>query len=247
MARKKTTAVTKEELLLAALGFGATVVRVADTARLAGLETTPSDLLAEFPCAVSIAVRLADPIMDAIYDRPTPLYSSHYSRVNAMLDDIAVRVVNLLQAGGSRAMPIPASQILDAERWTSFLSHKAVAVAAGVGWQGKNLLVISPKHGPRLRLVTVLTDAALEADEPLKNRCGDCTRCRDACPAGAIRGVNTQSHYASRDEALEFQKCVTQVRDVFGALPHVAGLICGVCISVCPWGRRGAKRTQGAA
>lgn len=225
------------ELRAAARGWGATVLRVADTARLAGLETEPADLLAAFPRAVSIGVRLSDPMLDAIVDRPTPLYSSHYSRVNAVLDDIAVRVTNLLQSGGARALPIPASQILDSERWTSYLSHKAVAIAAGLGWQGKSLLVVSPDHGPRLRLTTVLTDAPLAPDAPLKNRCGRCTKCRDACPAGAIRGVNTINHYSSRDEALDFAKCVTQVRDVFGGLPHVAGLLCGVCVSVCPWGR----------
>lgn len=242
----KTGTVDKAALGRVARGFGASVVRVADTARLAGIETEPVDLLAEFPRAVSLAVRLSDGIMDAIEDRPTPLYSSHYSRVNAVLDDVAVRTANWLAARGARALPIPASQILDDQRWTSYISHKAVAVAAGIGWQGKSLLVVSPDFGPRIRLVTVLTDAALAPDEPLKNRCGTCTKCRDACPAGAIRGVNTASHYESREEALDFQKCVVQVRDKFAELPYVAGLICGVCIAVCPWGRRAGRGVRKA-
>ncbi len=246
MGLEKGAVVDRVELERAARGWGASALRVADTGLLAGIETEPGDLLAGFPRAVSIGVRLSDGIMDAIVDRPTPLYSSHYSRVNAVLDDIAVRTANLLQAGGARALPIPASQILDSERWTSYISHKAVAVAAGLGWQGKSLLLVSPDFGPRLRLVTVLTDAPLAPDAPLKNRCGSCTKCRDACPSGAIRGVNTERHYASREEALDFQKCVTQVRDVFGELPHVAGLICGVCVAVCPWGKRAGRGRAGA-
>lgn len=243
MTTMKSPAITKEHLQQAIFAQGASVMRVADTARLEGLETQPEGLLDAFPRALSIGVRLSDGIMDNVVDRPTPLYSSHYARVNSLLDDIGVRTSNMLQAAGAKAMPVPASQILDDERWVSYISHKAVAVAAGVGWQGKSLLVVNPDFGPRLRLVTVLTDAPLAADEPIKNRCGKCTKCRDACPSGAIRGVGTDHHYATREEALEFQRCVTQVRDVFGDLPNVPQLVCGVCVSSCPWGRTRARKS----
>ncbi len=225
-------------------GWGASVVRIADTSRLTCIETEPDNLLEGYPRAVSIAVRLSDSVMDAIDNQPTPLYSSHYSRVNALLDDIAIRTTNLLQMNGQRAVPIPASQILDSEKWTSYISHKAIAIAAGVGWQGKSLLVVTPDFGPRIRLTTILTDAAFEADSPIKNRCGTCYQCKDHCPAEAIIGVNTDSYYSTRSEAIDLEKCVHQVRDVFGKLPHVTPLICGVCIQVCPWGRKkdNAKR-----
>ncbi|MGB3210415.1 MAG: 4Fe-4S double cluster binding domain-containing protein [Desulforhopalus sp.] len=218
--------------------WGASIIRVADTARLSGNATEPADLLADYPRAISIAVRLSDAIMDGVDDQPTPLYASHYSRVNALLDDLAIRTTNLLQAHGAKAVPVPASMILDSQRWTSFIPHKAVAIAAGIGWQGKSLLVVHPEYGPRLRLVTVLTDADLTPDTPLKNKCGKCNQCRDHCPAGAILGVNTDSHYANRSEAIDLKRCVYQVRDVFGQLPNIVPLICGVCIAVCPWGRK---------
>ena len=216
--------------------WGATLVRVADTSRLEGLDTEPKDLLSKYPRALSIAIRLSDQIMDDIDQQPTPLYSSHYSRVNALLDDVAIRTTNLLQHHGAQAAPIPASQILDAKNWSSYISHKAVAIAAGTGWQGKSLLVINPEFGPRIRLATVLTNADIEPDVPIANRCGKCEQCTLHCPAGAIRGVNTESHYSSRSEAIDLDKCVRQVRDVFGSLPHITPLICGVCIAVCPWG-----------
>nr|WP_320191311.1 4Fe-4S double cluster binding domain-containing protein [uncultured Desulfobacter sp.] len=222
--------------------WGASTVRIADTVRLSGIETEPNDLLDGFSRAVSIAVHLSDPIMDMIDTAPTPLYSSHYSRVNAQLDDIAIKTTNLLQSSGARALPIPASQILDSENWTSYISHKAVALAAGIGWQGKSLLIVNPDFGPRIRLITVLTDADLEPDAPIKNRCGKCNICKDHCPAGAILGTSTNSHYSSRSEAINLEKCVYQVRDVFGGIPHTEPLICGICIKVCPWGKKKSKK-----
>ncbi len=225
-----------------AKAWGASVLGVADLARLSGLETEPADLFEGYTRAVSIAVRLADPVMDQIVDRPTPLYAQHYQKVNALLDELALRVSLALQQAGGRALPIPASQILDHERLRSYLSHKAVAIAAGIGWQGKSLLVVSPQHGPRLRLVTVLTDLPLAPDAPLRNRCGSCTACTDACPARAIRGASTDSHYESREEALHFDRCRTKVLDEFSKLPHITGGICGVCVSVCPWGRKRATK-----
>lgn len=233
----------RDELQQRAREWGADIVRIADTSRLAGIETEPADLLDGFPRAVTMAVHLADGIMDHITDGPTPLYSSHYQRVNALLDDIAVRVAGFLQSHGAKAMPIPASQILDYERFVSYISHKAVAIAGGLGWQGKSLLLVTPQFGPRVRLVTVLTNMDLPADEPVKNRCGTCTSCTDACPAGAIRNVNTTLHYATREEAIDFNACLQQL-ETFGQLEHINPYICGVCVAVCPWGRKKAKTKE---
>ncbi|MCB2182782.1 MAG: 4Fe-4S dicluster domain-containing protein [Desulfobulbaceae bacterium] len=236
--------VDKKEFIAQIQDCGASIVRVADTSRLAGIDTEPEDLLDNYPRAVSIAIRLSDSVIDEIDMQPTPLYSSHYSRVNALLDDVAIRVTNLLQLNGARAVPIPASQILDSEKWSSYISHKAVAIAAGIGWQGKSLLIVNPDFGPRIRLTTVLTNADLEPDSPIKNRCGKCNQCKEHCPAGAIIGVNTDSHYSTRSEAIDLEKCVHQVRDVFGELPNIMPLICGICIKVCPWGNKKRKPNQ---
>ena len=222
---------------------GADIVGVADTEMLDGIQTEPKDLLKGYRRAVSIGVRLADGVIDPIIDDPTPLYQQHYLKVNALLDDIAIRISQYLQASGAKALPIPASQLLDKTEWTSYLSHKAVAIAAGIGWQGKSLLVVNPDFGPRVRLVTVLTDYLdLEPDKPLRNRCGKCSFCTDACPAQAIKNVNTKSHYRDRNEALHFERCVTRVTQNPERLPFIESPICGVCIRACPWGRRKGLR-----
>ena len=227
-----------EKLKGFALKCGADIVGIADLRLLEGIETEPEDLLKGYTRAVSVAIRLADGVIDPIVDRPSPIYQQHYGKVNALLDDIALRVTQFLQDGGAKALPVPASQLLDSENWRSYISHKAVAIAAGIGWQGKSLLVVNPLYGPRIRLVTILTDMDLIPDKPLLNRCGKCSSCTEACPAQAIKNVNTKRHYVDREEALFFDRCVTKVTQEFTKLPFIENPICGVCIRGCPWGQK---------
>ena len=223
----------KKELFSNAREWGADLIAVADTSRMAGMDTRPDDLLNNFPRAISIAVQLADGVIETISDAPTELYSQHYQRVNTLLDHIASRVSCFLQNNGAKALPIPASQILCKERVGSYISLKAVATNAGLGWQGKSLLLVTPQYGPRIRLVTILTDLDLPVDKPIKNRCGKCTKCTDACPAGAIKNVNTELHYSSRNEAVNLSSCVDHLNKVSG-YGNLMPYICGVCVAVCP-------------
>ncbi|MDY6953074.1 MAG: 4Fe-4S double cluster binding domain-containing protein [Thermodesulfobacteriota bacterium] len=224
--------------------WGATLVGVADVAPLRELKTYPPDLLGPFSSAVSVAVALPVWIFEMISDRPTATYKSAYETANRILDDIAFRTALLLQGDGFCSLPVPASQIVDRENLCGAITHKAVARMAGLGWQGKNLLLITPRYGPRVRLATVLTEAPLAADEPLENRCGKCTLCRDACPVGAIKGVNTKNHYESRQEAMYFSRCADKLVGEFAAMPDIGTPICGICIKACPFGRKRGKDRQ---
>lgn len=221
-----------------AVAWGASLAGFADLEPLREIETLPIDLLAPYTRAVSLALRVPAEVFETCRERPTPLYAAAYQTANRLLDEIAFRTAGLLQDSGHRALPVPASQVLDRERWQAAISHKAVARLAGIGWQGKNLLLVTQKYGSRVRLVTVLTDAPLVADGPVKNRCGSCTACRDSCPSGAIRGVGTKDRYATREEALLFERCRDRLTGENAKLPDVGVPICGVCIRVCPFGRQ---------
>ena len=218
--------------------LGADLVGIADVEPLQELEAIPHDLLDGFSRAVSIAIRLPLSVFEMITDQPTPIYSATYQTANRLLDEMAFKAAGKLQRDGYFSLPIPASQVLDRKKWRAAISHKAVARMAGLGWQGKNLLLITPDYGSRVRLVTVLTKAPLAVDGPIKNRCGNCMLCRDACPVGAIKGIHTDDHYKTRNEALHFDRCVKKLTGEFAELPEIGVPICGICIKVCPFGRK---------
>lgn len=172
---------------------------------------------------ISIGFRLSDPIIDGIEDRPTLIYKHHYKVANYMLDRAAAAINAFISEKGYRALPIPASQVVDWKQNLGHLSHKAVAVRAGLGWIGKSALFVHPVHKARLRLATVLTDMPLETGKPLENvGCGDCTACINACPAGAIS-----------DAGYDMMKCAEKLKE-FAKIPGIGQNICGVCVKACP-------------
>jgi epoxyqueuosine reductase len=216
---------------------GADLVGIADLAPFQqGWLTLPSDLLLPYTCAISVAVRLDDTIMDAIASHPTVDYAEHYRAANADLDRLTAEISVWIVSRGYRAEAVPASKIMDAENLLGAVSHKAIARMAGIGWQGKSMLIVSSEFGPRIRLATALTDMPLIPDGPIKNQCGSCTECTDACPVKAIRNVTAVDRYASREEALIFDRCVQRTHEN-SLLPGIGARICGVCVKVCPHGK----------
>ncbi|TAN44213.1 MAG: epoxyqueuosine reductase [Nitrospirae bacterium] len=228
----------EEKLKTVAKNAGADMVGIADLSPFKnGWKVLPDDLLDTFESAISVAIRLDSNIIDDIVDGPTVAYAEHYRAANALLDAITAKLVNWTTDNGFEASAVPASFIADTDNLFGNISHKAIARMAGIGWQGKSLLIISPQYGPRIRLATVLTNMPLLPDAPLKNRCGKCSECAKACPASAIKNISTNGRYESRDEALHFNRCAEKTLE-FSARPGIGGRICGVCVKVCPFGKR---------
>lgn len=200
------------------------VFGVADMGPLQGiLHGTILDSTRQLLYGISIGFRLSDPVIDSIADRPTLIYKHHYKAANYMLDRAAAAIQVQVTLKGYRALPVPASQVVDWERNLGHLSHKAVAVQAGLGWIGKSALFVHPEHRARLRLATVLTDMPLETASPRTDlSCGQCRACIEACPAGAI----SETGY-DRD------KCAGKLRE-FSRMPGIGQSICGVCVKACP-------------
>jgi len=192
------------------------------------------DELKRFHTGISIAIRLSDAIIDGIEKGPTLTYAYHYRVTNQLLDSIALKASNVLQSRGYEALPIPASQRVNQEKLEGLFPHKTVATRAGLGWIGKNALLISLKYGPRIRLVSVLTDALLTVSQPIsKSRCGECSLCVKVCPAKALTGKSWQEKI-KREDLIDVSLCheVTQRnKKKFGEA------ICGICVSVCPFGK----------
>jgi len=127
------------------LEWGGNLAGIADVDALRNLKVYPPDLLKPFTRAISIAIQLPITLFELISDQPTPLYASFYQTANRILDEIALRTSVMLQNQGLSSLPIPASQYIDRENLYGAISHKAVARMAGLGWQGKNLLLITPQ------------------------------------------------------------------------------------------------------
>ncbi len=177
--------------------------------------------------AVSIAFSLSRAVLEGIEDRPTKLYFSHYKQANYFLDNLALRLANFIQDAGYDALPVPASQVIDREKQAGHLSHRQIASLAGIGWIGRSNLLVTEKFGAGVRLATILTDFPLSIDDPAGGSCGECTRCLQACPAGAIR---------EDIEGFDKDACFRQL-DSFRKTCQIGHHICGVCVRACPYGR----------
>lgn len=202
-------------------------------------------LVASFPRAVSIGLKLFHPIVDQLPLRHEETaharnYAHHcYTVINQRLDLIASRVADLLQKQGHRVYPVPASQTIDTVRNRGVFSNKMAAHMAGLGWIGKSCLLVTPENGPRCRWATVLTDAPLApTGHPLDTRCGDCRECVDACPAQAFTGRNFRED-EHRDVRFDTQKCKAyreQCNDQYGFRE------CGMCLWACPHGKAASRK-----
>ncbi|MCL5960053.1 MAG: 4Fe-4S dicluster domain-containing protein [Chloroflexi bacterium] len=234
MPRSKDTAAKLKEHLKSR---GVDLVGIADLANVPTFETIPPDLASPFCRAISLAIRLSDPIVDAItISDPTPAYAQHYRAVNGVLDSLTDHTVSHIKTQGYLALSIPASRTVDKEGFRAAASHKVLAQAAGLGWIGKSQLLVNADLGPRLRLATVFTNWPLTSDEPVAERCGNCITCIAACPAGAIEGRERNTDRPGEKYLFHLQKCDERLR-FFARKPQIGSRVCGLCVQACPWGK----------
>ena len=150
------------------MGLGFSLFGTADVSGIRDSIFLPENLRDRVGFALSLGKRLVTGVLDDIQDGPTPLYFHHYRQINYFLDRGAMLVASRIQDLGFRAVPIPASQVIDWPKQRAHLSHKKVGEMAGLGWVGRNNLLVTPQFGSQFRLVTVLTDMPLEAGDPSK-------------------------------------------------------------------------------
>ncbi|MBN1350422.1 epoxyqueuosine reductase [candidate division KSB1 bacterium] len=199
------------------------------------------------PYAITIGLRLDDAIIDGIIDGPTPAYFEHYQQINRRLAEIAAQIQRTIQATIYAATVIdpttthraPESKHAARETLSASFSHKMAATRSGLGWIGKSGLFVSRRFGPRLRLVTVLTNYPLPFGTPVETSlCGDCDICVRLCPGKAATGIpwNPQK---KREDFFDAHKCLAACRKLTLERLGQPISICGVCIAVCPVGREG--------
>lgn len=119
---------------------------------------------------------------------------------------------------------------------------KAWAKRSGLGWIGKNSILINKQQGSFFFIAELILDLELEYDSPINDYCGSCTRCIDACPTDAI--VSPQ--------IVDGSKCISYLtielkeqipKEYHGAMQGwIFG--CDICQDVCPWNRFSTKHTE---
>ncbi len=158
----------------------------------------------------------------------------------SILVKLQKKAVRFLKSRGYRTLAIPPDS--DRKKGTfisklySLFNHKMAATSAGLGWIGKNGLLISTDYGPRLSLATVLTDAPIEPDAPMEHSlCGSCTLCVEYCPSRAITGAEW-SRSSPFVELVKLGACRShkETKRLTDGKPN-----CGLCINICPYGRKG--------
>jgi epoxyqueuosine reductase len=189
----------------------------------------PETLLPGARTVVSAAICywLPEPERPQGYGRlPRYTWFDAYGALREKLDVLGRRL------GGAYRVLVDANQHVDRE----------AAARSGVGFYGKNTLLITRRHGSWVVLGTLVTDVELEATAPLDLDCGECRLCIDACPTGALDEPGT----------LDSTRCLSywtqapapppaEYRADLGA--QVYG--CDICQDVCPWNRGVEKRRAG--
>ncbi len=201
----------------------------ADLFGVADIDNCKNDFVISAPAltvldrAVSIGVRLSSILLEDVALEPSRLYFHHYKTTNTFLDLVALKTSHYIERAGFKALPVPATQIVDWKKQTAHLSHKKIGVMAGIGWIGRNNLLVNEELGSRIRLATVLTDMPLVADKPVENGCGECRACAAVCPGAAIgEDAAVFSHTKCFEKMREFQKP-----------RQVEQYVCGVCVNAC--------------
>jgi epoxyqueuosine reductase len=151
-----------------------------------------------------------------------------YETLRERLDALGRRL------GGSYRVLVDANQHVDRE----------AAARSGVGFYGKNTLLITRRHGSWVVLGTLVTDVELEPTRPLSLDCGDCRLCIDACPTraldepGTLDSTRCLSYWTQSPEPPPAEYREQLDAQVYG---------CDICQDVCPWNRGVEKRRAGEA
>ncbi|MDH4176246.1 MAG: tRNA epoxyqueuosine(34) reductase QueG [Thermoleophilia bacterium] len=157
---------------------------------------------------------------------PRYAWRDHYADLRRRLEELGRRL------GGGYRVLVDENQHVDREG----------AVRAGIGFYGKNTMLITRAHGSWVVLGTLVTDLEIEPSAPLDADCGQCRLCIDACPTGAL----------DRPGELDANRCLSYWTQAPASIPEpyreeLGAMVygCDICQDVCPWNRGTEKRRAG--
>lgn len=166
-----------------------------------------------------------------IVTTPSMVYQELYDTSNRILDDMAYRVATRLTEMGRKAIFFPRDCYYNVEtlldRPAAAFSHVLAGYYSGMGTIGDSHNLITPEYGPRVRMVTVLTDAILPYDDIMtEDQCIHCRKCLRACPSDAFTKSDDGIYDMDKDACTRYHVGLKEQR-------HWP---CGRCVAVCPVG-----------
>ena len=202
---------------------------LAGAASLCGLENCA------YPAGIAVAIPLPAKVIRDLQTAPTEEYHALYHTMNQALNEIVLAGEAFMKYRGFDAWAQTTSRIRPDASRTTPLPHKTVAVRAGLGWIGKNCLLVTPEYGSAVRISSLLTNAPLACDAPVtRSRCGACRLCVDACPAGALTGALWQAGMP-RQALVDVEACRKKQLEIMTRCTGIQTDLCGKCFAVCAY------------
>lgn len=194
---------------------------------------------AGYPFGISVGIKIPQEIVKGIYDGPTAEYYQAYTNINSSLNEIVRKGAAFLQSKGFKAQAQTTDSVVTQSDNRTTLPHKTIALRAGLGWIGKNNLLITRQYGGAVRLSAILTDAPLTPAAQLHHSlCGDCAVCFTVCPAHSIKGNNWEAGM-DRDDMIDMRACEAMANQLSGRnFGKPDATICGLCFAMCPFTQR---------
>lgn len=203
-----------------------------------------ADILEGARSVICVAMRYGRKPADEASDPPIAKAIARYARGRDYHNGLRKKLRKLaafVRTLGSETHPVHARPMSD----TAPVLERAWAARAGLGFVGKNGMLIVPGEGSLLLLGEVVTTLALEPDVPMNERCGSCTRCLDACPTQAfVRPFVLDPRRCVSYLTIEHRSAIDpELREGVGA--HLFG--CDDCQTVCPFNASARASAKGAS
>lgn len=183
-----------------------------DIVRFADISELPDSQTQGLNKAIVFCLALSKEFVMNIYN-DKPVQHDDFAEKERVVDEVADLLASYINSKGYRAYSQSEKSNLengnfDEKTKSCRLPHKTVARLAGLGYIGKNNLLITEEYGCAISMCTVLTDAPITFENPplIQSKCNDCEICKDICPVNAIHG-NEWTQAGGRDSIVDVYKC----------------------------------------
>lgn len=218
-----------EELKIILYNQGADLVGIGDMSKVENCD---------FKTGISVAVSLPKNIIIDLQEAPTKEYYDLYYTLNNKLNEIVTAGEEFLKKEGFEAYAQTTDRVRVNQDKITQIPHKTVATNSGLGWIGKNCLLVTPKYGSAVRISSLLTNAPLECSEPIsQSRCGECCVCVKKCPAQALKGTLWNAGM-QREEIIDIEKCYKKQVEIMSEKTGIETDLCGKCFAVCTYTKK---------